>query len=50
MSMDLERFCLMMSFENQTAVELSTCMGVDGWGWPSLSISVWIGTATCPLI
>ena len=50
MSMALERFCLMVSFENPTAVELLTCMGVAGWGWPSLRRSVRMGTASFPLI
>ena len=50
MSMALERFCLMVSFANPTAVELSTCMGVSGWGYLSLRSSVRMGTASCPLI
>ena len=50
MSMALERFCLMVSLANPTAVELSACMGVAGWGWPSSRSSVQIGTASFPLI
>ena len=46
MSMAFERFCLMVSFANPTAVELSTCMGVaefaeqcaDGDGLMSIDI------------
>ena len=48
--MALERFCLMVSFENPTAVELVTCMDVVGWGWPSLRSIVRMGAASCPLI
>ena len=50
MSMALERFYLMVSFANPIAVELSTCMGMSGWGWPSSSISVRVGTASCTFI
>ena len=31
-------------------VELSTCMGVASWGWPSLRRSVRMGTSSCPLV
>ena len=48
--MALKRFCLMVSFENPTAVELSNCMSVAGWRWPSSRTSVWMSTAFCPLI
>ena len=50
MSMDLELFCLMVSLANPTVVELSTCMGVAGWGWSSSRSSVQMGTASFPLI
>ena len=43
--MALERFCLMVSLSNPMAVELSTFMGVAGWGCPSLRSSVRMGTA-----
>ncbi len=35
MSMALERFCLIVSLAKPAAVELSVCIGVGGWGWPS---------------
>ena len=31
MSMALDRFCLMVSLAKPSAVDLSTCMGVDGF-------------------
>ena len=32
-----ERFCLMVPLRMPLVVELSTCMGVAGWGWPILA-------------
>ena len=36
----------MVLFENPTAVVLSTCMGVEGWGCPSSLRVVRIGKAS----
>ena len=45
MSIAFDRFCLMVLFANPTAVVLSTCMEVGGWGFPSYSRVVRIGKA-----
>ena len=36
----------MMPFTNPTAVVLSTCMGLGGWGFPSSSSVILIGKAS----
>ena len=46
MSIDFNRFCLIVLFSKPTAVVLSTCMGVEGWGCPSSSKVVGIGKAS----
>ena len=46
MSIAFDRFCLILLFENPTAVVLSTCMGVEGWGCPSSLRVVRIGKAS----
>ena len=37
MSMVQDRCCVTVSLASPTAVELSTRVGVGGWGWPSSS-------------
>ena len=49
MSMDFDRFCLMILFEKLLAVELSTRMGLAGWGCPNSARVVRMGTASWPL-
>ena len=46
MSIDFDRLCLIMLFENATAAVLSTCMGLGGWWCLSSSSVVWIGNAS----
>ena len=46
MSIAFELLCLIAFFANTTAVVLSTCMGVGGWGCPSSSRVVRIGKAS----
>ena len=42
----LDRLCFMVSFTNPIAVELSTCIGVGGWGCPISSSATRSGTAS----
>ena len=50
MSIAFDRFCLIVSFTNPTAVVLSTCMGVGGWGCPISSRVVRIGKTSLDFI
>ena len=47
--MVFDSFWLMVLFEKPLAVELSTGMGVDGWGCPSSESMLQMGTASWPL-
>ena len=49
MSIALDIFCLMLLLAIPTAVELLTCIGVGGWGWPISMSVVCMGTAAWPL-
>ena len=50
MSIDLERFCLMLSLAMPVAVALSVTIGVASCGWPSSSRVYLSGMASWPLI
>ena len=50
MSIDFDRFCLMVLFANPTAVVLSTCMRVGDWGCPSFFRVVQIGKVSLAFI
>ena len=46
MSMALDWRCFIESLQNPTAVTLSTCIGVGGWGCPISSRAIITGTAS----
>ena len=45
-----DRFFLMVLLVKPLAVELSTWIGVTGYGFPSSRSNVRIGTASCPFM